>query len=176
MEILDSDSKMLILFVGGLILLYVFLTIFTKSKQKRQDIVNYSIYHLRKSILTKNELEFYEILERIVEGNLVICPMVRLADIFSVDSGKGSQSALNRINSRHVDFLLCQKETLTPFVAIELDDKSHQRVNRIKRDEFVNQLFEHARLPLLRYPAKQSYSVKDVGDKLNPILKNSEAK
>ena len=96
--------------------------------------------------------------------------MVRLADIFSVDKGRGNRAALNRIESRHIDFLICQKDTLKPVVAIELDDKSHERPDRIKRDNFVNQLFDSTGLSLVRFPSKHRYTPNDVSSKLNPII------
>ncbi|MEN7973211.1 MAG: DUF2726 domain-containing protein, partial [Verrucomicrobiota bacterium] len=40
--------------------------------------------------------------------------------------------------------------TLAIVAAIELDDKSHQRKDRIKRDQFLNQVMESAGVPLIR--------------------------
>jgi hypothetical protein len=171
MKIFSSESYLIIFFIlGASILFYILLTILYKGKAKGTSSIDFSDYHLKESLLTKNEMGFYETLKKVVEDDLIVFSMVRLADIFSIDRGKEYQSALNRINSRHVDFLLCHKFTLKPVVAIELDDKSHERSDRIKRDKFVNQLFESAGLPLLRYPSKNRYTPNDVGGKLNSIL------
>jgi hypothetical protein len=43
-------------------------------------------------------------------------------------------------------------------LGIELDDKSHQKIDRLERDEFVDEVFKAAKLPLVRIPVKQSYS------------------
>lgn len=171
MKIFGSESYLIIFFIlGASILFYLVLTILNKNKRRPSSTINFNNYHLKESLLTKNEMEFYETLKKVIKEDLIIFSMVRLADIFSIDKGKEYQSALNRINSRHVDFLLCHKDTLKPVVAIELDDKSHERSDRIKRDEFVNQLFESAGLPLLRYPSKSRYTPNDVGGRLNSIL------
>jgi len=171
MKIFGSESYLIIFFIlGASILFYLVLTILNKNKRRLSSTINFNNYHLKESLLTKNEMEFYETLKKVIKEDLIIFSMVRLADIFSIDKGKEYQSALNRINSRHVDFLLCHKDTLKPVVAIELDDKSHERSDRIKRDEFVNQLFESAGLPLLRYPSKSRYTPNDVGGRLNSIL------
>lgn len=173
MNIFDSESNLVFLIIaGGLIILSVLLSVLNKNKTKESSSINFNSYHLKKSLLTKNEMEFYETLKKVINEDLIIFSMVRLADIFSIDKGKGFQASLNRINSRHVDFLLCQKETLQPVLAIELDDKSHERSDRINRDEFVNQLFDHAGLPLLRYRSKNHYYPDDIKDKLNPVLIN----
>ena len=171
MKIFSSESYLIIFFIlGASILFYILLTILYKGKAKGTSSIDFSDYHLKESLLTKNEMGFYETLKKVVEDDLIVFSMVRLADIFSIGRGKGYQAALNRINPRHIDFILCHKDTLRPVVAIELDDKSHERSDRIKRDEFVNQLFESAGLPLLRYPSKSHYTPNDVGGKLNSIL------
>ena len=54
-------------------------------------------------------------------------------------------------------FLICENGTLRPLIGIELDDCSHQRADRQKRDADVDRIFGAARLPLLHVPAKSSY-------------------
>ena len=171
MKIFGSESYLIIFFILGVsILYYILVAVLNKAKSKGSNKVNFNIYHLRESLLTNNEREFYETLKKVVKDDLIIFSMVRLADLFSIDNGKAYQASLNRINSRHVDFLLCHNDTLKPVAAIELDDKSHERSDRIQRDVFVNQLFDSADLPLLRYPSKVRYSRDDVFEMLNPIL------
>jgi len=173
MNLFESDSNTIMyIFVGLLLLLYALLSVLKKTKQKQSGAIDFSAYQLRESVLTKNEKEFYEILKVVVRDNQVILSKVRLADIFEISKGKGSQSALNRIHSRHVDFLICQNESLRPLFAIELDDKSHERSDRVKRDDFVNQLFEKTELPLIRFRAKYRYTRDELSSGLTPILNN----
>jgi ssDNA-binding Zn-finger/Zn-ribbon topoisomerase 1 len=54
------------------------------------------------------------------------------------------------------------------FCGIELDDSSHNMATRQQRDEFVDKVFENAKLKLIHIPLKRSYSVED----LNSILEN----
>lgn len=175
MKIFDSDTNLIFFFIFGItILFYIVQTKINKTKAKETSVINFSNYYAKKSILTRNEMEFYETLKKIVPEDLIILSMVRLADIFSIDRGKTYQTDLNRIKSRHVDFLLCQKETLRPVIALELDDKSHERSDRIKRDDFVNQLFESTGLPLLRYPSKSRYVHDDLSEKINNFRMKNE--
>ena len=109
-----------------------------KRKANRRSKVNFSKYKLRKSVLTKNELDFYHCLKSVLGEEPVILSKVRLADIFYTKSGSGYYKALNRITGKHVDFLLCDPNDFKPFMAIEVDDRSHERKDRIKRDDFVN--------------------------------------
>ena len=65
----------------------------------------------------------------------------------------------NRICRKHVDFLLVRVSNLVPLAGIELDDSSHARAARQKRDAFVADVFRPCCLPLLNVPAQASYSV-----------------
>jgi hypothetical protein len=56
---------------------------------------------------------------------------------------------------------------MCPLVGLELDDRSHQRRDRQERDEFVEQVFAAARLPLARIPAKWAYQTAH----LNAVLR-----
>ena len=56
----------------------------------------------------------------------------------------------SRIQSKHIDFLLCNGDSLYPVVAIELDDNSHDSKERQARDGFINKTFESADIPLIR--------------------------
>ena len=65
-------------------------------------------------------------------------------------------SYFRRISQKHIDFLICEKESLKPVLGIELDDRSHQREDRQKRDEFVNALYENIGLKMLRIPTSMN--------------------
>ena len=82
----------------------------------------------------------------------------------------GSSFDSNKIDCKHVDFLLCDAKTMKPIAGIELDDKSHQREDRKERDEFVEKVFQSARLPLVRFPAKFTYSTNELSAALKPHL------
>lgn len=82
-----------------------------------------------------------------------------MADLFFVATGdhRKNRAITNRIDRKHVDFLLCDPKTMRPLVGIELDDKSHERVERKTRDELVEAVFANAGLPLIRIPVKVGY-------------------
>jgi len=60
---------------------------------------------------------------------------------------------MNRIDRKHVDFLLCDPATMRPLLGVELDDASHQRRDREQRDRLMEQAFAAAELPLARGPS-----------------------
>jgi hypothetical protein len=85
------------------------------------------------------------------------CPKVGLGNLFYVkrDDYSKYQTYTNRVDRKHVDFLLCDPRTMRPLDGLELDDRSHQRSDRQQRDEFVESVFTAARLPLVRIPANR---------------------
>ncbi len=66
-------------------------------------------YRVRDDFLSPAELNFYRVLCRVVNNRLVICPKVSLGDLFYPKSGQRgtNQSYRNKIDRKHVDFLLC---------------------------------------------------------------------
>lgn len=106
-----------------------------------------------RSLLTPTEARFHACLEHVTEQRCRIQIKPRLADIFQHE--RQDMAAFNRISSRHVDFLICRNDDWTPMLAIELDDDSHERADRKKRDMFVNNLFASTGIPLLRIHVRE---------------------
>lgn len=107
-----------------------------------------------------------------VKGRATVSSKVGLNDLFYVKTDDQSRFRVytNKIDRKHVDFLLCELSTMRPLIGIELDDKSHQRADRQARDEFVDQVFKASGLPILHIPAKRSYAVAEIAAQLSPVL------
>jgi hypothetical protein len=131
-------------------------------------------YRLRDNFLSPAELSFYRVFESVVDNRLKICAKVRLADIFYVVQPNKNFSFFNRISQRHVDFLLCQPETMKPILALELDDASHNRSDRQERDKFIDRAFKTARLPLIHIPTQRSYSTRALAERLSRYIPDRE--
>jgi predicted RNA-binding Zn-ribbon protein involved in translation (DUF1610 family) len=137
-------------------------------------------YRVRDDFLSPAEHSFYLVLKGLLGDRFTICTKVSLADVFFVVHPEENLSAYNRINRKHVDFLMCDLSTMKPCFAIELDDKSHTRRDREERDEFVDGVFEAAGLPLFHIPAAGSYSTTALNEMLElathpmPSMKSSE--
>lgn len=78
----------------------------------------------------------------------------------------------NKIVQRHLDFLICDAATMKPLLGIELDDSSHQWNQRQERDKFIEEVFEAAQFPLLRFPVQREYNAREIVARLAPALKN----
>jgi hypothetical protein len=116
-------------------------------------------YQLREDFLSPAELNFYRVLQTAVADWATLFTKVNLADLFYASAGDSGQNQAyrNRINRKHLDFLLCDPGTLRPLLGVELDDSSHNRPDRQARDEFVDGVFAAAGLPLLHIPVSHSY-------------------
>ncbi|MDP9317038.1 MAG: DUF2726 domain-containing protein [Chloroflexota bacterium] len=115
-------------------------------------------YRVRDDVMSPAEAAFFRVLTMVVAGRWLVWPKVSLTDIFCVPQAHDTTAAMNRITRKHVDFLLCDATTLRPFAAIMLDATSRHQVQPIERDLFVEQVFEAAHLPLLRFPVQRSYA------------------
>jgi hypothetical protein len=149
----------------------VLISLFTLLRRKRRTIG----YLLNVSLVSPAERSFLGCLESVLTPDTRILIKVRLADLFSVentDDHSAWQTAFNRIQSKHVDFLLCRSTDLSPVLAIELDDKSHSRGERQERDHFLDALFSNSGIHLLRVPARRTYDARDLARKLDTAVKD----
>ncbi len=135
-------------------------------------------YLLRDWLLTKAERSFLVALDAAVSGGhgldgvRVMC-MVRIADLVFLPKGLDRSARTrqqNRINQKHVDFVLVSADELRPLVAIELDDSSHQRDDRRARDVFVDQALAAAGLPLVRVKAARGYAPGELAERLREAI------
>ena len=126
-------------------------------------------YQRKISLLTRAERSFYDALRDAVDGQLVIMTKVRLADIVDVRrgmSGRQWQSAFNRIQSKHIDFVLCDPQQLDVKAVVELDDRSHEKPKQQARDLFVDQVMNFTGIPIFRFSVKRGYSVTEIREAL----------
>jgi hypothetical protein len=125
------------------------------------------------SLLTPAEKIFYEQLDLVIDGRLEILCKVRLADLIEVESRQAEERnrVFRRIASKHIDFVLAEPGNLAPMLAIELDDSSHERADRRERDEYLEELFDTVKFPLLRIKASSTYNRRALVDALEQALR-----
>jgi len=121
-------------------------------------------YRIRDDFLSPAELNFYRVLQSAIGDWAAICPKVSLGDLFYAKSREYRTNVAyrNKIVRKHVDFLLCDPQSMRPLLGIELDDASHRRATRQERDRFVEQVFAAAGLPLQRVPVRFSYNTREL--------------
>jgi very-short-patch-repair endonuclease len=160
-----------------LVLIIVVLVLVSLLKGQQTGPAKEMTYETRNALFSPAERSFLGVLDQAVAGQYRVFGKVRLGDLIQPAKGytKGQRTgARNRINQKHVDFVLCQPDTLAPVGAVELDDSSHQRKDRSERDDFVDRALESAGIPVLRFAARKGYAVAEVQAQLEATLSSEE--
>lgn len=123
-----------------------------------------------KALLTKGEHAFNEKLHVAVGKRYHIAPKVRLADVLFVPGNLWPRFG-RPISQKHLDFVLCNPETMEILFAIELDDSSHDSDEALKRDDFKDQALRVAGIWLLRFRATYDYSATDIATAIDRALR-----
>lgn len=107
-------------------------------------------------LMTPTEREFYRVLERKYGEEYYIFAQVRVADVIRPNvrryfsKTKEYQALFRQISQWHFDYLICCKEDFSIYCAIELDDPSHERADRMRRDKILNHICKDCGLILKR--------------------------
>lgn len=164
-QYLVEDYLKVPLFFGLLILGWFVIGVFSRQTKSPKDYP----YIKAGPLLTHAEKIFYETLVLSLPPGCVIALKVRLGDLINVKKGLDKKSALiarSKIQQKHIDFVLCRRDSMAVVCCIELNDSSHAAADREKRDVFVREACKAAGVPLLEVKAAGSYSVTDLKTKL----------
>ncbi len=158
------------------IILTMLLIIVTVAAIKLNDPGVSFPYKKKPSLFTDTEREFLKLLQTAVGQKYTIICRVRLSDIISVKSGtekKASASAAQRATGKQLDFVLCDKETMAPVVAVDLVHKNAKGGYKAQKDWFVTGALDAASIPHLRIKVRSGYQPQAIREciaaKLAPI-------
>lgn len=120
------------------------------KKQKKSNLVVDGVYS-KKYLFTKNEYAAYFKLKEIADkNNYILFTKIRMLDLVEPDRrNKDYRIFFWKIQSKHVDFIMCDSK-LVPKYIIELDDDTHSKREREERDKFVDAVFKDAGYTLIR--------------------------
>ena len=129
-------------------------------------------YRRSKSLLTKPEYLLYQTLIQTNDNQFTIFVKVRMGDfVFLANEPQERKFHVNQVLCKHVDFLLCDIQSLEPLLVIELDDSSHKQYIQYERDEFKNNTFNSIGLPFLRIKVEQNYDVERIKNQIREKIK-----
>jgi hypothetical protein len=168
--------------MGHLLLVLVFLAVlaavaaFLKKGQPgaSKDVT----YDARRELFSPAERSFLGVLEQALGERFRVMGKVRLGDLVQPAKGfsRSQQTgAWNRINQKHVDFVLCQPDTLAVAGVVELDDASHRRKDRSARDDFIDKALASAGIPIVHFAARRAYAVPEIKAGLAGMLPAEQA-
>ena len=118
-------------------------------------------YRLRKQFLSYTELSLLSVLQEMAKDRYVICPKVALNDIFYIQRPNENTHFYNKIFRKHVDFLLCEPDSMKPAIGVDLVRPVAKDETR-SADQFMEDLFFGAGLPLVHVPSSETYDLNDL--------------
>lgn len=131
-------------------------------------------YQAVSSLFSPAELKFLRALEKAVDKSIRIYAKVRIADVVNVKSGLDRRRfwrAFNGIACKHLDYVLCDAQTGRIMAVIELDDRSHQRPDRRRRDAFVDAVMQAAGIPILHVAVSARYNIGNLKADITQLLR-----
>ena len=144
----------------------IILNKFNKKKNNEKENINIALYEKKEYLMTRNELKFYKQLKKITDKlDLTIFAQVSLYQIIKNKEYKD----FNKIKSKSIDFVITENNGKIK-LCIELDDSPHNKNNRIKRDNFINEIFKQTNINLLRIPVQAFYNLETLENKIKEQL------
>ena len=167
---------MVLLYVGVAVIIVLGLGLFfLKGEFSESEEKTKYRYNRKNFFLTRAEHECYDTLVEAVGTEYRIFAQVHLPSLVEhTVRGQGWRAALAHINRKSVDFVLCDKAYLSPKLAIELDDKSHERPDRQDRDREVERILREARVPLLRLENRGSFNANEIAQRIKEVLETEK--
>lgn len=160
----------------AVLLLFSMIVVTVISLRLGESSPNYP-FKKRAALFSPAERHFMLMLEKACEGEFRVYCRLKLSDLVALHPGidpKSARTAFNKASKKQVDFVLCQKDDLTPILAIDLlgahkDDKANNK------DLFICNALESVGIPLARIKFKPDYKLDEIRDcietKLVPLRK-----
>jgi hypothetical protein len=146
-----------ILLAAAVIILLALKILFHHKQEKKG--IDFSVFQKRDRVMNTSEQKLFEELQRVFGTEYIVLSKVRIEDFVETRNGDGKYGARGRIKSRHVDFLICDKVTTSPLLAIELDGGIHKTSSVHKRDLFIDELYQTIKLPIHHIRVGEDFSV-----------------
>ena len=105
---------------------------------------------------------FFVLLTELMGKRYSICPKVSLNDVFYIVRPNENVHFFNKFFRKHVDFLLCDRQTLAPAFGVEIVRRQSSKGEARESDKFLEDLFTDAGLPLVHIPSSESYDPSEV--------------
>lgn len=157
--------------VGVVIALAVFIGVLRgfefESEDKEKALYQYK---RRNFFMTRAEHEFFDALLQSVGQEYHIFAQVHLPTL--IDNkvvGQNWKASFRHVSGKSVDFVLCDKAYLSPKLAIEVDDKTHERPERQERDREVERILKEAGVPLLRVGNHGNFNATELVQKVREL-------
>lgn len=126
-------------------------------------------YLVKNNPMTETEKNFISYLKPLTDKqNLIILPQIPLQAIFK-NINKKDITSFNKIKSKIIDFAIVDNN-YNYKIFIELDDYTHNRTDRVKRDIFINNLFNIYNIKLKRIKVQNNYNLEELEKLIKEVV------
>jgi very-short-patch-repair endonuclease len=108
-------------------------------------------FYAKKPLSPPEQILYFRLVEALPD--YIVLAQVQLSRFLGVKHGHNYQSWSNRINRMSADFVICKKDASIVAV-IELDDSTHQKLDRQIADTKKDKALEAAAIKVVRWQAK----------------------
>lgn len=165
-----AGSQMAIIIV--VIVAVLVLVALTAASAKHRGVRLQYHYRARTSVMTRREERFYRTLTSVLGPGYLVFPQMHLSALLDWRiKGQNWNAARSSINGKSVDYAVVEAGTLTLLCAIELDDPTHDRPDRVERDRLVEAIFKDAGLPLVRFREPEEMDDRQIRDAIFSALR-----
>lgn len=152
-------------FLGLVLVAFVCFALVFWIKQRQYDHPALRLpYRIKTPFFQPSEISLLSTLEDAASNDFRVLAKVRLADVFEVTAIPRRAPwyrAVNRISAARLDFVLCDRDTLAPRCAIEMEPADDD-------NRFLDELCAATGLPLLRLTpetARSQFELREAIDK-----------
>ncbi len=114
-----------------------------------------------RSLLTPTEFAFFRALKEACGAEYHILTKIGL---WALIESKNDYIAWRKISQKHIDFVLCDPNSMLPVLAIELDDWTHNSPKRKAKDAEKDYILQRAVMPILRILPNETYDVRELAE------------
>ncbi len=132
------------------------------------DATTYCLGH---GLMPHHRAEFYPTLIEAVGDRGLVAIGVNLGDLLVSVGGTDADQwvAQQRVNRKHVDYVVFAADTLDPVAAVQLVDPSPDEPDWAEQEAMVAQVLEQAGLPMLRVGPEEAGDVNLIRAALAPL-------
>lgn len=154
----------------SLIAIFIIAIFLFRIKIEKQKIRTTNIpVQKKKNLMSNAELSFYHTLKQIIDDE-IFCKC-RMEDILYIKNCPKKEIYRNKIKSRHIDFVICDRMTSEIKYVIELDDATHTPEN--ENDIFKNEICKKAGIILIRVKAQRTYNIQNLKNLLDKVASSA---
>lgn len=141
----------LLIIVACIGFVIIVLQVIAKYLRKRSEENEVWPFYTKKPLSQPEQVLYFRLCKALPE--YIVLAQVGLSRILGVKKGNNFGKWFNRINRMSADFVICSKDS-TVVAVIELDDKSHAKIERQVADSKKDKALTSAGIKIIRWHVK----------------------